>query len=83
MVTREVFKLGVAEAVDPASAEIFVLWPQPVERAEGRVAMVDRAAAGELEDLVFQPTPAVVFGKRAQRRDHNRKGRRADSSGAE
>jgi hypothetical protein len=32
---------------------------------------------------VFQPTPAVVFGKRAQRRDHNRKGRRADSSGAE
>ena len=45
--------------------------------------MVDRAAAGELEDLMFQPTPAVVFGKRAERRDHDREGRRAGSSVAE
>jgi len=73
VVARKILELGVREGVDPASAKILPLRAEAVQRAKGRVAVVDRAPAREFEDLALEPAPAIELGKRRQRRGHDRR----------
>lgn len=79
MVACEVLELRVAQTVNPTPAKVLAFRPEPVERAERRVTVIDRTAAGKLEDVALQPAPAIVLGKSVEPRIHRPKGRRPAS----